>query len=278
MKTHILCFVAGLGLAILVNSFRQPEIRTVEVERIRTVAMPPPISTPTIKAKDPKFADVRISPKVMKMMMIGSYINGKIGHSAKDFLQLTEEEIAECQKAIDEKIEVLKILEQEHMRVVESEEGETLIIDSYWEQAGMAEYESLKTELKTILGDSRGEIMAIGVGQSTTEVGNFGYYQTRLHIEDRDDDNDGKYAPALHLSQEAPFAGMRKLIESEQDPATRQRLTDDYTIKKARAAATSAADAPFLQMGSIVPATDPNEISRWKHVFDKLAARSKNPR
>lgn len=268
-KHTIIALMLAIGCLIFALT-KDPEVKTVTVETVRTIVAPSPLAVAPVKAVDEKLnTQVKINNQTMKRMVMGTWsTKDGLSQNIQEFLKMSPEEAEKATEIIKGTITKIKDLELQNLSVRKSQEGdETLVVGSYWESSGKALYESMRDQFAEVLGPGRANILAMGVGTCPTDVGSFGYYQTHVYIKDMALKQGLESMPMVYVDHEAPYSGMRALIEQEADPVKKQKMSDEYEIMEHRFETTNDADAPIARYGMAVPTTHEIVTQRYMHLF-----------
>jgi hypothetical protein len=243
MKKLLIAVSTLMAVLVVVLLFRKPEEKVVFKEVVRSVAVPTPAPVVQPKLVAENLTSVKLDRASLLRILIGGYKNGGLSESLKDFLKLSPDEEERCEAEISKVISDMKELELKNRFTVQDDRGETIVVSSYWESGGKERFDQMKEEFSGVLGNERGDIMAMMVGRNPVEIGTFGYYRTSLFLSEVDnpDDPNGAKSHSLSILQEPPQADANDRVAKEKDPEKRQRLIDEITAKAYRFSSQSSA-------------------------------------
>lgn len=255
--------VAGFIAYDLLKEPPPPPKPEIILRTVRAPALLPKMEVaPSVQ--DPSLTEVKIDANALKRVLMMAYCDGRISDSAAAFLKMTPAEKEAVEATIKKTIATLKPMEIQHRQVVSNENGDSIVVRSFWDKGGKEEFENLRAGIKSVLGEERGGLMMSGVGTSASHIGNFGFYDTVLFVQDGS--VTGSSEVEVHVENVDPSRAIRRAALAEPDPDKRVAMMEAYYIKRDEIKNAS----PIEPVDYIMTPNTPLLTDRYHHLFQGL--------
>jgi hypothetical protein len=203
---------------------------------------------------------------LIKRMDIGfALAEGGLSEEFCERFQITDYEQEQISKILDQTVLEMKKLESKSVsKVKDADGGEFIKISKYWDAGGSAEYERLKLAISEVLQDERSIILLAGLGNSSLQLGDFGFYEKHLYISDEGVSLDGQSVPMLSIRPVDP----RTEIANELQRAQNSVEFNDLKLKL-DSVSKEINNGPFALFGVSFRASHTGKIERYRHVFEE---------